>query len=221
MVTCGGDASAWTRASLTEDQGFERRGGRPNVDDLQTPEPVVCEQRDGPTPSHPEPGRETSQRRRYWRDARWETRSVHPPTRRGAVAARRAHNPKVGGSNPPAATTRTDTPSSAGMPAGRGYRHFGALQHDSDGRMRDAGRGTPGRASIFDLRHGRHDLHGWCMAAGSCACGALTPRASVHRWRGTAGEHCEPGVLARRCRRASCGAVGRGCVARDWCCRPA
>ena len=26
-------------------------------------------------------------------------------TRRGAVAARRAHNPKVGGSNPPAATT--------------------------------------------------------------------------------------------------------------------
>ena len=110
MVTCGGDASAWTRASLTEDQGFEKRGGRPNVDDLQTPEPVVCEQRDGPTPSHPEPGRETSQRRRYWRDARWETRSVHPPTRRGAVAARRAHNPKVGGSNPPAATTRTDTP---------------------------------------------------------------------------------------------------------------
>ena len=27
-------------------------------------------------------------------------------TRRGAVAARRAHNPKVGGSNPPAATTK-------------------------------------------------------------------------------------------------------------------
>ena len=31
---------------------------------------------------------------------------MHPPSRRGAVAARRAHNPKVGGSNPPAATTR-------------------------------------------------------------------------------------------------------------------
>ena len=28
-----------------------------------------------------------------------------PSSRRGAVAARRAHNPKVGGSNPPAATT--------------------------------------------------------------------------------------------------------------------
>ncbi len=69
------------------------------------PEPVVCEKRRGSTPSHPEPGRETRQRRRYWRDARWESRSVHPPSRRGAVAARRAHNPKVDGSNPSAATT--------------------------------------------------------------------------------------------------------------------
>ena len=40
------------------------------------PEPVVCERRRGTTPSHPEPGRETRQRRRYWRDARWESRSV-------------------------------------------------------------------------------------------------------------------------------------------------
>ena len=31
------------------------------------PEPVVCVERRGPTPSHPEPGRETWQRRRYWR----------------------------------------------------------------------------------------------------------------------------------------------------------
>ena len=31
------------------------------------------------------------------------------PTRRGAVAARRAHNPKVGGSNPPAATKSKKT----------------------------------------------------------------------------------------------------------------
>src|SRR5262245_28241218 len=69
------------------------------------PEPVACAERGGPTPNHLEPGRETSQRRRYWRDARWESRSVRPSARRGAVAARRAHNPKVGGSNPPAATT--------------------------------------------------------------------------------------------------------------------
>src|SRR6266545_4675136 len=67
-------------------------------------EPVACAERGGPTPTHPEPGRETPQRRRYWRDARWESRSVRPSARRGAVAARRAHNPKVGGSNPPAAT---------------------------------------------------------------------------------------------------------------------
>ena len=43
-----------------------------------TPEPVVCGERCGTTPSHPEPGRETQQRRRYWRVARWESRSVHP-----------------------------------------------------------------------------------------------------------------------------------------------
>ena len=40
------------------------------------PEPVACATRRGPTPFHPEPGRETRQRRRYWRDARWESRSV-------------------------------------------------------------------------------------------------------------------------------------------------
>jgi len=31
------------------------------------PEPVACAMRRGPTPFHPEPGRETRQRRRYWR----------------------------------------------------------------------------------------------------------------------------------------------------------
>ena len=31
------------------------------------PEPVACAERCGPTPFHPEPGRETQQRRRYWR----------------------------------------------------------------------------------------------------------------------------------------------------------
>jgi hypothetical protein len=40
------------------------------------PEPVACVMRRGPTPPHPEPGRETRQRRWYWRDARWESRSV-------------------------------------------------------------------------------------------------------------------------------------------------
>ena len=40
------------------------------------PEPVACAKRRGPTPFHPEPGRETRQRRRYWRSDRWETRSV-------------------------------------------------------------------------------------------------------------------------------------------------
>ena len=32
-----------------------------------TPEPQACGERGGTTPTHPEPGRETSQRRRYWR----------------------------------------------------------------------------------------------------------------------------------------------------------
>ncbi len=44
-----------------------------------TLEPVVCEKRRGPTPHHPAPGRETWQRRRYWRLNRWETRSTHHP----------------------------------------------------------------------------------------------------------------------------------------------
>jgi hypothetical protein len=42
------------------------------------PEPVACVTRGGPTPFHPEPGRETSQRRGYWRCNRWESRSVRP-----------------------------------------------------------------------------------------------------------------------------------------------
>jgi hypothetical protein len=52
------------------------RAGDPDV--MQQPEPVACEQRRGPTPFHPEPGRETRQRRGYWRFDRWETRSVRP-----------------------------------------------------------------------------------------------------------------------------------------------
>jgi hypothetical protein len=74
------------------------------------PEPLACVQHTGPTPHHPEPGRETVLHRRYWRRSRWETRSVRQTSlaRRGAVAARRAHNPKVVGSNPAAATSSTN-----------------------------------------------------------------------------------------------------------------
>ncbi len=108
VATRAGDRCAWTRASLEED--VSRRARTRTVSKAHifcTPlSHMACEERGGPTPTHPEPGRETPQRRRYWRDARWESRSVRQPTRRGAVAARRAHNPKVGGSNPPAATIR-------------------------------------------------------------------------------------------------------------------
>ncbi len=51
-----------------------------DTDDSE-PEPVACVERQGPTPFHPEPGRETWQRRRYWRFDRWESRSMrHPKT---------------------------------------------------------------------------------------------------------------------------------------------
>ena len=79
---------------------------------------LVCFERAGPTPSHPEPGRETAQRRGYWGDdslgeqvnaplpivVHCENDGRRQPSRRGAVAARRAHNPKVGSSNLSAAT---------------------------------------------------------------------------------------------------------------------
>jgi hypothetical protein len=70
------------------DEGFP--AGRPAVELMSdrdphprhsalAPEPVACAKRRGPTPFHPEPGRETRQRRRYWRLDRWETRSVRHP----------------------------------------------------------------------------------------------------------------------------------------------
>jgi hypothetical protein len=86
-------------------------------------------ERAGPTRSHPEPGRDPAQRRRVlWGrpHGRRGRRGRSPPpvtgggngddglgsaagqqvsvTRGGAAAARWAHNPKVGGSNPPPAT---------------------------------------------------------------------------------------------------------------------
>jgi len=60
-------------------EGF-RAGSRGRGDGLgngmHTSEPVACGERDGTTPTHLEPGRETSPRRGYWRDARWESRSA-------------------------------------------------------------------------------------------------------------------------------------------------
>ena len=69
------------------DEGFPAgRAGAETVDrdahpghSALAPEPVACAKRRGPTPFHPEPGRETRQRRRYWRYDRWETRSVRHP----------------------------------------------------------------------------------------------------------------------------------------------
>jgi hypothetical protein len=79
--------------------------------------------RAGPTRSHPEPGRDPAQRRKVLRGrprGRRGRRGRRPPpssltarrparpassARGGAAAARWAHNPKVGGSNPPPATT--------------------------------------------------------------------------------------------------------------------
>ena len=46
---------------------------------ISNSEPLACMKRSGPTPSHPEPGRETLQRGRYCKVALWETRSVRHP----------------------------------------------------------------------------------------------------------------------------------------------
>ena len=82
-------------------------------------------ERGGPTRSHPEPGRDPPQRRRVlWGCPTGGEAAASPPdwlhfiggavylsmcvTRGGAAAARWAHNPKVGGSNPPPATIEDD-----------------------------------------------------------------------------------------------------------------
>ena len=86
------------------------------------PDVRVAESDVDSTPFHPEPGRARRQRRRVLRGGPRGRRgrcahirpanhmiSTHPrrfaPPRGGAVAARRAHNPKVVGSNPTPATT--------------------------------------------------------------------------------------------------------------------
>ena len=46
----------------------ERAVNRRNMYEVAYSEVLVCFERAGPTPSHPEPGRETAQRRGYWGD---------------------------------------------------------------------------------------------------------------------------------------------------------
>ena len=107
--------------AATEDQEFECAQGQ----DVCVARWTACAgrtrgpERGGPTRSHPEPDRDPSQRRRVLgerfpgrRGRRGSsrrkpnpTKATHMSTRGGAVAARWAHNPKVGGSNPSPATT--------------------------------------------------------------------------------------------------------------------
>ena len=58
--------------------GIQPTGAGQPLPVLQNPEPVACDECRGPTPFHPEPGRETRLRRGYWRFDRWETRYVRP-----------------------------------------------------------------------------------------------------------------------------------------------
>ena len=83
-MTSGGDGSAWARASVREAEGEEEGLGN----GMHASEPVACVLRDGTTPDHLEPGRETSERRGYWREARWESRSVRHPEQSRAAARR-------------------------------------------------------------------------------------------------------------------------------------
>jgi hypothetical protein len=64
VVTRAGDECAWARASLGEDVSAEGAEARVFVKtyhrlDALAPEPVACVRHCGPTPFHPEPGRET------------------------------------------------------------------------------------------------------------------------------------------------------------------
>ena len=87
----------------------------------------MCFERAGSTPLHPEPGRATAQRQGYWGDDSLGD-EVNAPgqqlARRGAVAARRAHNPKVDGSNPSAATISPQQGSLEGDPCFFVYFYF-------------------------------------------------------------------------------------------------
>ena len=115
-----GAEAPMTKGSAMNRNEDETRINRKAMYEVAYSDMLVCFERAGPTPSHPEPGRETAQRRGYWGDdslgeqvnaplpirRRPCERSHGPrhPSRRGAVAARRAHNPKVGSSNLSAAT---------------------------------------------------------------------------------------------------------------------
>ena len=108
LAWSGSTGQAW----LEPDKTWQRQGSlvsqrRHRVRTAPRQAALVCQERAGPTPHHPEPGRETVQRRGYWGDDSLGDEVDAPVllvTRRGAVAARRAHNPKVDGSNPSAAT---------------------------------------------------------------------------------------------------------------------
>ena len=128
---------SWERAPVTTNSAMNRNEdeiavNREDMYVVRYGTLLVCFERAGPTPSHPEPGRETAQRRGYWGDdslgeqvnaplqqvvVRCESDGRRHPSRRGAVAARRAHNPKVGSSNLSAATksTRPADITSAGL----------------------------------------------------------------------------------------------------------
>ena len=120
-MTRGGDRSAWTRASLGEDERWSERGGarerarsrlqtRASVAKSHEPFHWPLSQwcaRSAVVPPRPIPNRVVKHGSAEGTGGMPAGR-VGPCThlsRRGAVAARRAHNPKVDGSNPSAATT--------------------------------------------------------------------------------------------------------------------
>ncbi len=128
----GGDASLRRSAPRQQQRRRDARDAPRRRSPVRGVGGARGRERAGPTRSHPEPGRDPVQRRRVlWgrphgrRGRRGRPRppgDTHPrdqgqrerrtnqdgrarPPRGGAAAARWAHNPKVGGSNPPPATT--------------------------------------------------------------------------------------------------------------------
>jgi hypothetical protein len=105
-VTRVGERSAWARASLGEPLASNRAARRRLL--KRVAEPLnQWRARSAVDPPRPIPNRVVKHRSAEGTGGMPAGR-VGPCAhlaRRGAVAARRAHNPKVGGSNPPAATT--------------------------------------------------------------------------------------------------------------------
>ena len=103
----GGDGSAWTRASLREDLlGIARERGFPSIQDTRHWPLSQWRARSAVAPPRSIPNRVVKRGSAEGTGGRTAGR-LGPCAllaRRGAVAARRAHNPKVDGSNPSAAT---------------------------------------------------------------------------------------------------------------------